>query len=63
MVLVLGGADLAEGGVELSVEELAQQVVDRAAAGEKLKVVAKDVAEGREVSSRELYDAALALRK
>lgn len=62
IVLVLGGADLAEGGVEPSLEDLAQQVLDRAAAGEKLKAAAKEVADGRTVSSRELYDAALALR-
>ena len=62
IVLVLGGADLAESGVEPSLEDLAQQVLDRAAAGEKLKAAAKEIADGRTVSSRELYDAALALR-
>jgi len=60
---VLGGADLAEGGVEPSTEELAQQVLDRAAAGEKLKAAAKEVSDGRAVSSSELYDAALTLRR
>ena len=63
IVLVLGGADLAEGGVEPSTEELAQQVLDRAAAGEKLKAAAKEVSDGRAVSSSELYDAALTLRR
>lgn len=63
MVLVLGGAGPAGDAPALTLDELASEVVARVAAGEKLKIAAKAVAAGHEVSSRDLYDAALALRK
>lgn len=61
MVIVLGGALGTE--EQLSVEELAGRVIERAEAGEKLKAVVKDVAAAHSASARELYDVAVALRK
>lgn len=63
MVLVLGGAAFGGEAEGRTLEELAAEAVARAAAGEKLKTAAKEVAAGNGISSRDLYDAALALRK
>lgn len=60
VVLVVGGADPAI--EEVDPEVLAEEVLHRVEAGERLKVAAKEVAAAHGVSSRELYDAALAAR-
>ncbi|EWS80530.1 16S rRNA methyltransferase [Brachybacterium phenoliresistens] len=60
IVLLVGGAST----VAASPEELLEQVLARAEAGERLKDAAKAVAEGvAGVSSRELYDRALEHRR
>ncbi|WP_022873521.1 16S rRNA (cytidine(1402)-2'-O)-methyltransferase [Nesterenkonia alba] len=61
-VIVLAGAEAAPEGGERSVEELAGVVVERAAAGERMKDAAKQLAAEHGVPSRELYAAATALR-
>ncbi|MEV6901524.1 16S rRNA (cytidine(1402)-2'-O)-methyltransferase [Amycolatopsis sp. NPDC051372] len=54
-----------EGAVapEVSVSDLVGEVSARVAAGERLKVVAAEVAEGAGVSKKDLYDAVVASRK
>lgn len=63
-VLVLAGASPqdAAGAQAPTVEELAGLVLQRAAAGERLKTAAKDVGARHGVSASELYDAAIGLR-
>lgn len=61
MVLVLGGA-VADPSQAPTAEELAGIVLERAAAGERLKAAAKSVASEHDLSARELYEAAIALR-
>lgn len=63
-VLVLAGASPADaaGAESPTVEELAGLVLQRAAAGERLKTAAKDVGARHRVSASELYDAAIELR-
>ncbi|GAB2745992.1 16S rRNA (cytidine(1402)-2'-O)-methyltransferase [Amycolatopsis magusensis] len=46
-----------------SVEDLVAEVAERAAAGERLKTVAAEVAEATGVSKKELYDAVLTARR
>ncbi|MEV0069850.1 MULTISPECIES: 16S rRNA (cytidine(1402)-2'-O)-methyltransferase [unclassified Amycolatopsis] len=54
-----------EGAVapEVSVSDLISEVSARVAAGERLKAVASEVAEGAGVSKKDLYDAVVASRK
>ena len=60
IVIVVAGAD----PVAVSAEDLVEDVLGRAAAGERLKDAAKEVARGHDgVSARELYDLALARRR
>ncbi|MFI5608667.1 16S rRNA (cytidine(1402)-2'-O)-methyltransferase [Amycolatopsis sp. NPDC051903] len=47
----------------VSVSDLVDQVAARVAAGERLKAVASEVAEGAGVSKKDLYDAVVAARK
>lgn len=63
-VLVLAGAHpRADTGEEpVSLDELAVQVLDRVAQGERMKSAAKELAAAHGLSARDLYDAALALR-
>lgn len=63
-VLVLAGASPqdAAGAQAPTVEELAGLVLQRAAAGERLKTAAKDAGARHGVSASELYDAAIGLR-
>lgn len=49
--------------VEVKVEDLVAEVVERVDAGERLKTVAADVAGAAGVSKKELYDAVLAARR
>jgi 16S rRNA (cytidine1402-2'-O)-methyltransferase len=46
-----------------NLSELAREVVERSAAGERMKTVAAEIAEATGVSKKELYDAALTARK
>lgn len=62
MVLVLGGSADHGDSAQPSIEELAAAALERVSAGVKLKTAVKEVAAGHDVSSRELYDAALKLR-
>ncbi|GHF45052.1 16S rRNA (cytidine1402-2'-O)-methyltransferase [Amycolatopsis bartoniae] len=59
ITVVLEGARPAE----VSVENLVEEVSSRVAAGERLKAVAAEVAEGAGVSKKELYDAVLTARR
>lgn len=60
IVIVVAGAD----PVVVSAEDLVEDVLGRAAAGERLKDAAKEVARGHDgVSARDLYDLALARRR
>lgn len=64
-VLVIAGTSGAgdHGDPGLGFDQAAQQVVDRAAAGERIKAAAKELAAEHGFSARELYDAAVALRR
>jgi 16S rRNA (cytidine1402-2'-O)-methyltransferase len=60
IVIVVAGAE----PVAASAEDLVEDVLGRAAAGERLKDAAKEVARGHEgVGASELYDLALARRR
>jgi 16S rRNA (cytidine1402-2'-O)-methyltransferase len=60
IVIVVAGAD----PVAVSAEDLVEDVLARAAAGERLKDAAKEAARGHDgVSARDLYDLALARRR
>lgn len=64
-VLVLAGASPGDttGEDQPSIEELAALVLERAAAGQKLKAAAKEVGAMHAVGASQLYDAAVALRR
>lgn len=64
-VLVLAGTSAGDrpGEPTPTAEELAGTVLERAAAGERLKAAAKDVGAAHRVPASELYDAAVALRR
>lgn len=60
-VLVLAGAQIPPS--QLSVDQLAQLVVDRAAAGQRLKAAAKEVGPAPAVPANQPFEAALRLRE
>ncbi|MBO0596563.1 16S rRNA (cytidine(1402)-2'-O)-methyltransferase [Nesterenkonia sp. E16_7] len=64
MVLVLGGGSApGTGGEPMSLQELADVVLQRVAEGAKLKTAAKELAAAHAVPASEIYDAALARRR